>query len=149
MNDTSLLQVEYMTGFIIERSSKRMKQVCQQLLKENDINITVDQWVVLQELNKTNGQVQVSLANNTFKDAPTITRIIDLLCQKGYVERVSNPNDRRRFQIFLTDSGKELITIVEPIIMDFRKKAYEGLGPEQLDNLKQSLNHIFENLNAI
>ena len=149
MNDTSLLQVEYMTGFIIERSSKRMKQVCQQLLKENDINITVDQWVVMQELNKTNGQVQVSLANNTFKDAPTITRIIDLLCQKGYVERVSNPNDRRRFQIFLTDSGKDLITVVEPIIMDFRKKAYTGLSPTQLDNLKQSLNHIFENLNAI
>lgn len=149
MNDTSLLQVEYMTGFIIERSSKRMKQVCQQLLKENDINITVDQWVVMQELNKTNGQVQVSLANNTFKDAPTITRIIDLLCQKGYVERVSNPNDRRRFQIFLTDSGKDLITVVEPIIMDFRKKAYTGLSPAQLDNLKQSLNHIFENLNAI
>ncbi len=149
MNDTSLLQVEYMTGFIIERSSKRMKQVCQQLLKENDINITVDQWVVMQELNKTNGQVQVSLANNTFKDAPTITRIIDLLCQKGYVERVSNPNDRRRFQIFLTDSGKDLITVVEPIIMDFRKKAYTGLSPAQLDNLKQALHHILENLNAI
>ena len=149
MNDTSLLQVEYMTGFIIERSSKRMKQVCQQLLKENDINITVDQWVVMQELNKTNGQVQISLANNTFKDAPTITRIIDLLCQKGYVERVSNPNDRRRFQIFLTDSGKDLIRLVEPIIMDFRKKAYEGLDSNQLNILKESLNHIFENLNAI
>lgn len=149
MNDTSLLQVEYMTGFIIERSSKRMKQVCQQLLKENDINITVDQWVVMQELNKTNGQVQISLANNTFKDAPTITRIIDLLCQKGYVERVSNPNDRRRFQVFLTDSGKDLIRLVEPIIMDFRKKAYEGLDSNQLNILKESLNHIFENLNAI
>ena len=149
MNDTSLLQVEYMTGFIIERSSKRMKQVCQQLLKENDINITVDQWVVMQELNKTNGQVQISLANNTFKDAPTITRIIDLLCQKGYVERVSNPNDRRRFQIFLTNSGKDLIRLVEPIIMDFRKKAYEGLDSNQLNILKESLNHIFENLNAI
>ena len=67
MNNDALLDVEYMTGFLIERSSKRMKQVCQQILKENGFNITVDQWVVLQELNNNNGQGQIALANSTFK----------------------------------------------------------------------------------
>jgi DNA-binding MarR family transcriptional regulator len=149
MNTDVLLNVEYMTGFMIERSSKRMKQVCQQILKENDFNITVDQWVVLQELNQNDGQGQISLANRTFKDAPTITRIIDLLSQKGYVTRVNNPEDRRRFKICLTTEGKDLVTQVSPFIFEFRKKAYAGLNQEQMDNLKQALNHIFDNLNAI
>ena len=63
MNTDVLLDVEHMTGFLIERSSKRMKQVCQQILKEKGFNITVDQWVVLQELNKNDGQGQIALAN--------------------------------------------------------------------------------------
>jgi DNA-binding MarR family transcriptional regulator len=149
MNTDVLLDVEHMTGFLIERSSKRMKQVCQQILKEKGFNITVDQWVVLQELNKNDGQGQIALANSTFKDAPTITRIIDLLCQKGYVERINNPDDRRRFKICLTQSGDNLISDVGPHILEFRKKAYAGLNQAQLANLKQSLNHIFDNLNAI
>ena len=149
MNNDALLDVEYMTGFMIERSSKRMKQVCQQILKENGFNITVDQWVVLQELNNNDGQGQIALANSTFKDAPTITRIIDLLSQKGYVERVNNPEDRRRFKICLTQEGSQLIQKVSPHIFAFRKKAYEGLNQDQMDNLKVALNHIFDNLNAI
>lgn len=149
MNNDALLDVEYMTGFMIERSSKRMKQVCQQILKENGFNITVDQWVVLQELNNNDGQGQIALANSTFKDAPTITRIIDLLSQKGYLERVNNPEDRRRFKICLTQEGSQLIHDVSPHIYAFRKKAYEGLNQDQMDNLKEALNHIFDNLNAI
>ena len=149
MNNDALLDVEYMTGFMIERSSKRMKQVCQQILKENGFNITVDQWVVLQELNNNDGQGQIALANSTFKDAPTITRIIDLLSQKGYLERVNNPEDRRRFKICLTQEGRQLIQEVSPHIFAFRKKAYEGLNQDQMDNLKVALNHIFDNLNAI
>jgi DNA-binding MarR family transcriptional regulator len=149
MNTDVLLDVEHMTGFLIERSSKRMKQVCQQILKEKGFNITVDQWVLLQELNQNDGQGQIALANSTFKDAPTITRIIDLLCQKGYVERINNPDDRRRFKICLTESGHNLVADVGPHILDFRKKAYAGLNQTQLANLKQSLNHIFDNLNAI
>ncbi len=149
MNNDALLDVEYMTGFMIERSSKRMKQVCQQILKENGFNITVDQWVVLQELNNNDGQGQIALANSTFKDAPTITRIIDLLSQKGYLERINNPKDRRRFKICLTEEGSQLIQEVSPHIFAFRKKAYEGLNQDQMDNLKEALNHIFDNLNAI
>lgn len=149
MNTDVLLNVEHMTGFLIERSSKRMKQVCQQILKEQGFNITVDQWVLLQELNQNDGQGQIALANSTFKDAPTITRIIDLLSQKGYVKRINNPDDRRRFKICLTESGLKLVADVSPHVLDFRKKAYAGLNQVQLANLKQSLNHIFDNLNAI
>lgn len=144
-----LQQTEYMTGFIIERSSKKMKQSFQQVLKDHDFNITVDQWVVLQELNQSNGQGQIELASKTFKDAPTITRIIDILCKKAYVERIPNPTDRRRFKICLTKHGEQLVSQVMPHVHAFRQKAYAGLNHKQLEQLKTALNHIFENLNTI
>ena len=40
------------SGFIIERIAKRMKQAFQHMLKEANTGITVDQWIVLQALDK-------------------------------------------------------------------------------------------------
>ena len=67
------------SGFILERTAKRMKQHIQQQLAAAAADITVDQWILMQELEKTPGVSQLELARATFKDAPTVTRIIDLL----------------------------------------------------------------------
>ncbi|MBK7410465.1 MAG: MarR family transcriptional regulator [Saprospirales bacterium] len=123
-----------------------MKQVCQQSLTQAGFDLTVDQWVLLQELHKLDGQGQNDLARKTFKDAPTVTRIIDLLCKKGLTERLVAPEDRRKFNIFLTPAGRSIIKEVLPVIQEFRHQAYQNLSDAQMDVLTEILDQIFENL---
>lgn len=137
-----------MPGFTLERTAKRMKQFFQQTLASAGADITIDQWVVLQVLDKEDGLGQFQIARATYKDAPTITRIIDLLCQKKLTERVTDPGDRRRFCIQLTELGKAKIEEVLPIIQQARKKAWKGLDPQQMDRLMDSLNKVFDNLSS-
>lgn len=134
------------SGFIMERTTKRMKQYFQRLLTEADAGITVDQWVILQQLEEEDGLSQLSLAQATFKDAPTVTRIIDLLAQKGLVEREMDSNDRRKFRICLTPDGRMKIKDVLPLVIQFRESAWSGLTGEQMENLVNTLNHVFNNL---
>jgi DNA-binding MarR family transcriptional regulator len=81
--------------------------------KFNDIgvDITVDQWVVLLELQQHGTQNQVELCENCAKDAPTITRIIELLMVKKemVIAREECKEDRRKFNISLSKKGKALI----------------------------------------
>jgi len=133
-------------GFIIERTAKRMKQYYQKMLKDADTGITVDQWIILQTIHKDNGLSQFEIANQTFKDAPTVTRIIDLLVDKELIERVPDPSDRRKFNICLTKKGDKRIEQVQPIVMDFRKKGWKGISLEDLNHTMRTLNAIFENL---
>jgi DNA-binding MarR family transcriptional regulator len=135
-----------LSGFVIERTAKRMKQACQQYFHQAGIDLTVDQWVLLQELHRTDGQGQNDLARKTFKDAPTVTRIIDILCKKGLTERTTDPDDRRKFNIFLTPAGKKLIGDAIPVIKQFRLQAYSGLTDDELDLLNGILDRIFLNL---
>jgi DNA-binding MarR family transcriptional regulator len=137
-----------LSGFILERTAKRMKQFFQQRLLAEEAGITIDQWVVLQVLDKKEGLSQLEIARATFKDAPTITRIIDLLCQKGLTRRVTDPKDRRRFKIQLTEEGHEKIQRVLPIIRNARRQAWEGLQNEEIDQLVGVLNKVFENLSS-
>ncbi len=135
-----------MPGFVLERTAKRMKQFFQQTLSAAGADITIDQWVVLQVLNQREGLSQLEIAKATFKDAPTITRIIDLLCNKSLTQRVLDPKDRRRFRIRLTKQGKAKIEEVLPIIKNARQKAWRGLDEAQMRQLMGTLNMVFDNL---
>ena len=135
-----------MPGFTLERTAKRMKQFFQQTLATAGTDITIDQWVVLQVLNQQDGLSQLGIARATYKDAPTITRIIDLLCRKGLTERVMDTDDRRRFRIQLTPAGRQKIAEVLPIIHNARRKAWKGLDDGEIDALMAKLNRVFDNL---
>ncbi len=133
-------------GFVLERASKRMKQYFQEQLQQAGCGITIDQWVILQELEKQDGLSQLEIAKATFKDAPTVTRIIDLLCEKGLTRRIVDEEDRRRFQIELTPAGRTKIAEALPVIELAREKAWQGFDEEKLDSLMHMLNAVFENL---
>ncbi len=135
-----------LSGFILERTAKRMKQHFQQVLQAAGADVTIDQWVMLQALDKRDGQGQHELARAVFKDAPTVTRIIDLLCRKGLTRRRPDPEDRRRFRIFLTPAGRKKIGEVLPVVKRARRQAWEGLADEQIDQLVNTLNTVFRNL---
>ncbi len=119
-------------GFILERTAKRMKQACALALREAKVDLTVDQWVLLQELDKEDGLNQFELAERSYKHAPTVTRIVDTLTQKGLIERQADPADRRRYNICLTKAGKGEIKRILPIIKDFREKCWEGMSEKDL-----------------
>ena len=147
MNQSEILQGKLdISGFVIERTQRRMKQNFQRLLKEAETDITVDQWILLQELNKENGISQLELAQRAYKDAPTVTRILDLLVQKDLIERVANETDRRKFSIKLTKAGYKKVKEVTPVLREFRSKAWAGLSDNEVSKLTKVLNRIFTNL---
>ncbi|GJM32153.1 MAG: hypothetical protein DHS20C18_11540 [Saprospiraceae bacterium] len=141
------LTTSEISGFILERTAKRMKQFFQQQLSAADADVTIDQWIVLQSLQEEDGLSQLAIANATFKDAPTVTRIIDLLCKKKLTRREPDTNDRRRFNIRLTTAGHQKIAAVMPVIRQARKQAWGGLNETEIDQLVSTLNQVFENIN--
>jgi len=135
------------SGFTLEKTVKLMKLTfSRMLLLHPDIDITVDQWVVVHILYRHKILSQQELGELTFKDAPTITRMIDLLVFKGLVTRKVDEKDRRKFMITLTDEGLLKYKCIEPIVQEFRAEAYEGVSGEELITLERTLNKIFQNL---
>ncbi|WPR75717.1 MarR family transcriptional regulator [Algoriphagus sp. NG3] len=135
-------------SFLLDRTARKVKQYAQQQFKSGDFDVTVDQWLVLKNLSENDLLSQTELANLVFKDHPTLTRIIDLLCKKGYVERVPHPQDRRSFQLHLTESGVSKVVSLRPEIHQIREKAWENLSPHDFEEFKRILDTIYQNLNG-
>jgi DNA-binding MarR family transcriptional regulator len=133
-------------SFLLDRTARRVKQYAQQQFKEQGFNITVDQWLVLKHLSEQEEMKQNELAELVFKDNPTLTRIVDLLCEKGLTERKKHPADRRSFIVALTKAGTRKVAQLKPKVKQVRLKAWEGLSEKDFNQFKKILDTIYQNL---
>lgn len=133
-------------SLLLDKTSKRVKQYAQRRFNEMGLNITVDQWAILKNLSEHTDQNQKDLADALIKDGPTVTRILDLLVNKGYVVREADPNDRRCFLLKLTKDGEQVVNDHKMAIAEIRMKAWEGLSEADFDHFKSVLESIYQNL---
>ena len=77
-------------------------------LRKEGLDITPEQWTVLAFLWKQDGVTQQTLCNSTFKDKPSMTRLIDNLTKQQLVYRSASITDRRSNYIYLTELGRSI-----------------------------------------
>ncbi|MCU0512183.1 MAG: MarR family winged helix-turn-helix transcriptional regulator [Anaerolineae bacterium] len=70
------------------------------------LELTVIEWYILRALYDQDGQHASELARAVGRAATSFTPNLDKLQEKGYIERRSDPGDRRAVRIFLTDSAQ-------------------------------------------
>jgi len=64
------------------------------------------------------------------------------------VERVRNPHDRRKVNIFLTPKGRSLKDVLLPCSLEVNTQAVRGLNEKQVALLVASLRGVIRNLNG-
>ncbi len=133
-------------SYLLDRTNRKIKQYAQNKFKEENFDITVDQWLILKNLSLDNDQNQSQLAEVTGKDHPTLTRILDLLCKKNLVERRASVDDRRSFIIHLKELGIQKQIEWAPKVAEIRTKAWENLSEKDYADLKRILNTIYQSL---
>ncbi|MCA0363516.1 MAG: MarR family transcriptional regulator [Spirosomataceae bacterium] len=132
--------------FKVDSTVKRIRSFMQKNLQDADIDLTVDQWVVLDHIKPNPGISQNELGNITYKDAPTITRILDILVKKNLIERKMASDDRRKFLLKLTEEGEELHKKAFAIIVKSRKKSWNNLTENDYHELVRIMDTIYLNV---
>ena len=135
-------------GTLIGRTSHAILNTLQKRFREEGHAVTVEQWQLLINLNNTNDQFHQQLAENTFKEKSTVTRILDGLEKKGLVKRVAETKDRRQKRIRITAKGRALLEILKPLAHEVQSRALKGLDMERLGVCQDILLQIYGNVTA-
>ncbi|MCJ8013126.1 MarR family transcriptional regulator [Paenibacillus sp. KQZ6P-2] len=112
-------------------------------------SITPEQWSVLYQVYLQEGINQKELALRSGKDQPSITRILDVLDKKGYIQRKPDPGDRRAYLIYATEAVQRLMNETVPLELSLNDELVAGISDEQLQALNQIMKQINENINRI
>jgi DNA-binding MarR family transcriptional regulator len=108
--------------------------------------LTPEQCGVLVRLRDLQGINQSQLGKNLYKDRHSITRILNLLEERGYIERRPDGTDRRVYRIFLTQKGSALGDTLMPLIADHLDRVFSGLADEDLLSMRKILEQIIKNI---
>jgi MarR family transcriptional regulator for hemolysin len=112
--------------------------------------ITRAQWAVLAKVERTEGLKQTELAELMEMQPITLTRLIDKLCDSGWIERRGDETDRRVNRLYLRKAGRQLLGKLGVLRSEITATALEGINPADAHRLLAQLESIKENVrNAI
>ena len=138
--------LENIVNYQIYRSARILRMKFKRDMEKAGLDITQEQYFILFKLWRKDGQYQAELADDLFNDMPNITRILDKLVRKGLVTRKTDDTDRRKFRIYLTDSGRYLRSVYLEQAPVSRIEDYKDLTIDDLEHLKRILYIIEKNI---
>src|SRR5688572_31618408 len=133
-------------SFITGKASTAIARRLQKKFNASGLNLTIEQWSVLYHLWKEDGISQQELCNATFRDKPSITRLVDNLEKLNLVKRVPSENDRRINRIYLTKQAQKMQEQAMELAEETLNEALESVPPEKIEVCKEVLQIVYDNL---
>ena len=133
-------------SFITGMASTAVARRLQKNFKLAGIEITIEQWSVLYHLWKQDGLSQQELCLQSFRDKPSITRLVDNLEKLKLVKRVPSKDDRRINLVYLTEAAKNLQDETMNMANQTLNEALQGVSSSDIEMCKAVLQKVYDNL---
>lgn len=139
---TRMTDLSELPGYQIRRLQQLAVATFVSRVAQEGFDLTPVQFGALSVISQTPGLDQATLANRIAYDRVTIGGVVDRLCQKGYVARTVNPEDRRARLLELTESGEAALARVTPVVVDLQTDILAGLSASERSTFVELLKKL-------
>jgi len=109
-------------------------------LKEHDLS--PQQWRVIRMLDQQDGIEISELSKRCFLLKPSMTRIVQNLEFRNFIERRDVKSDQRKRALFLTKAGRDLVALVAPKSEERYEFINREFGSRKLELLQELLDDL-------
>lgn len=114
-----------------------------QLISAMNLDITIDQFAALDAIYCNNDICQRDLSKLILKDRSNTGRILNILEESGYIERVvETKNNRLVKKIYITAKGKNLIEKNQDKLKKEFWKTFDDVSDEEFAILRKTLDKL-------
>jgi len=117
--------------------------------RAQELQLTLAQCKALLYLARNEGVSQKRLAELIEIDPMSLVRILDRMEADGWVQRRSDPDDRRARSLAVTERAKPIVERIWSLVGETRSEALEGLSTEERTTLVDLLERVHQNLLAL
>jgi DNA-binding MarR family transcriptional regulator len=134
-------------GFLLKDASRLNTKRFEQ--RAAAFGLTLAQSRSLLSLAKHEGISQAQLAEFADVEPMTLVRIIDRMESDGWLERRSDPSDRRARRLYLTAKGRPLVDVLWRLVDLTRREALAGIPKKHAELLIALLQKVRCNLDSL
>lgn len=124
-------------GFLLNKAAQIIKEKGDEAIKR--YHITTKHLGILYLLKETDNLSQIELGRSLLIDRTTMIKLIDDLEQEQYVQRRKNSDDRRIYNIHLTETGKSNLSEIKASIKNIEEKFLSNIDQTHQSILIDSL----------
>lgn len=124
----------------------KLKKHIAAVFKKEGINLTAEQFLVMDALWNQGEMTQQTIAYIIQKDKNSVTQFIDNLEKKGLVQRVVDSADRRVNNIKLSKTGLAMKDNTKKVAIAAISDILEGIPEEDLKTFVSVLNRACDNI---
>ncbi|GAB2454150.1 MAG: MarR family winged helix-turn-helix transcriptional regulator [Comamonas sp.] len=106
--------------------------------------LSVTEWRILASLTGTPGISTGRLAQISVSKQPTVTRLLDRMEARGYVERFAHDTDRRVTMVRIAPAGQTLVADLIQKAKEHELRVLQPFGLKRAEALKVTLRRIIE-----
>lgn len=110
---------------------------------------TAVQALTLLKIDPKEGTRSTNLGPKMAIEPTSLTRIIKLLEDNGYIYKEKTTTDKREVIIKLTEKGLNSRNMSKEVVVNFNKKVMDKISPEKLETFKQVMSQILKIANEI
>ncbi len=136
-------------GVMVNILNCKLKKHIASVFKSEGINLTAEQFLVMDTLWNQGEMTQQSIAYLIQKDKNSVTQFIDNLEKKGLVNRVVDSSDRRVNNIRLSKAGMAMKDNTKNVAIDVLNDIVEGISEEDLKTFVKVLNKACDNIEKL
>lgn len=125
----------------------RLKQYIATMLRQKDVPLTPEQFMLIDLLWNHGEMSQQELADQLQKDKNSVTRLVDAIERKGFVVRRQNTSDRRSNTLVLTEQAEKLKADAKQKGISILAKMLEGISEDELRTFLTTLRKLSLNMN--
>ena len=133
-------------GVYVNILNCRLKKYLAEVFKKNGVNLTAEQYLVMDTLWNEGTLPQQAIAFIIQKDKNSVTQFIDNLEKKGLVKRSISKEDRRVNNIVVTEKGMALKDSTKQLAIDTMNHALEGIPEEDIQTFVSVLKKVGANI---
>jgi MarR family transcriptional regulator for hemolysin len=113
------------------------------------LGLTQAQWRAIVHVSRTEGMNQVALAECLEAQPITVARLIDRMQSAGWIERRSDPLDRRAVRLYLTPKSQPILEEIHARAAEMMSDGVAGLSAGAQKQLFENLQRMKQNLAAV
>lgn len=134
-------------GYLIADLSRLFGRVFDR--RASHLGLTRVQWRALKRIHQSEGITQSELADLLDMEPIAVGRVIDRLQKAGFVERRSDPDDRRVWRLHLLPPSDAVMHDIEAVAVSVREDCLAGIEATELATALKVLGQIRENLSQL
>lgn len=133
-------------GLYLDLTLKKISETYLRVFKKNNINLTVEQFVILQRIDRLGSDAsQRDIVETNFRNRATTSRVISGLCKKQFVKKKRFKSDLKRYKLIITKHGYLELDKAKPHIEKLRDLSQKDITKKDFNELLLILEKIRNN----